>query len=83
MVDTDGTMRSIPEPFGAAVRDEAVAVKWIKGGSYGYRRDYTKLIIADEPICAQYDWAKKTGMCIKSYNHRDEHEFVNYDEPKE
>jgi hypothetical protein len=41
--DDDGTMKSIDEPWGAAVLTEEEAKRYVKEGKCGYSRSYTKV----------------------------------------
>jgi hypothetical protein len=47
LVDADGTMRSIPEPFGVAVKTQEEAERFKKEGGVGYRHDYIKIRVFD------------------------------------
>jgi hypothetical protein len=48
LADGDGTMRSIDEPFGVAVRTEEEAKAFVANGKVGYTHSYTKVRIFDK-----------------------------------
>lgn len=48
LADGDGTMRSIDEPWGAAVKTEAEAKRYVEKGGIGYTHSYTKVKIFDK-----------------------------------
>ncbi len=62
--DGDGTLRSIPEPFGVAVRTEEEAKRFVKEDKVGYSQGYEKVRIFDsakEGIAWKYP-PRKSGI---------------------
>jgi hypothetical protein len=48
LADGDGTLRSIDEPIGYAVKTEDEAKKFVEKGNIGYSRSYKKITICND-----------------------------------
>lgn len=67
LADGDGTMRSIDEPFGVAVKTKEAAEQYLKDGGVGYSHSYTELRVfntAKEGI----DWKYRKIQPAKSHS---------------